>query len=104
VLKNQLTKNSYPDSESMSLVGSKREQTQSSNGGNSRGLNSFETANLGTKKERMLTPDTDPKPTTPKGNRTPVTWMRTMYPRPLDDGGIYLKIAALGFEPRTLGL
>lgn len=24
---------------------------------------------------------------TPKGSRTPVTWMRTMYPRPLDDGG-----------------
>ena len=25
---------------------------------------------------------------TPKGSRTPVTWMRTMYPRPLDDGGL----------------
>ena len=26
-------------------------------------------------------------PGTPKGNRTPVPWLRTRYPRPLDDGG-----------------
>lgn len=26
-------------------------------------------------------------PNTPKGSRTPVLWLRTRYPRPLDDGG-----------------
>ena len=26
--------------------------------------------------------------TTPKGSRTPVLWLRTRYPRPLDDGGV----------------
>jgi hypothetical protein len=25
---------------------------------------------------------------TPKGSRTPVLWLRTRYPRPLDDGGV----------------
>src|SRR4051812_18635545 len=28
------------------------------------------------------------KATTPKGSRTPVLWLRTRYPRPLDDGGV----------------
>src|SRR5215210_2894808 len=26
---------------------------------------------------------------TPKGSRTPVLWLRTRYPRPLDDGGAW---------------
>ena len=25
---------------------------------------------------------------TPTGSRTPVSWLRTRYPRPLDDGGV----------------
>jgi hypothetical protein len=49
---------------------------------------------------------------TPKGNRTPVTGLRTRCPWPLDDGGKgkskiktqKSKMAALGLEPRTLGL
>ena len=32
---------------------------------------------------------------TPKGSRTPVLWLRTRYPRPLDDGG------AVGQIPRS---
>ena len=29
----------------------------------------------------------DPAFSTPRGNRTPVSWLRTRYPGPLDDGG-----------------
>src|SRR5690606_1450825 len=41
---------------------------------------------------RERVPATDPRPppahvSTPTGNRTPVSWLRTRCPRPLDDGG-----------------
>ena len=29
---------------------------------------------------------------TPTGTRTPVPWLRTKYPRPLDDGGLMRRI------------
>jgi hypothetical protein len=54
-----------------------------------------------------------PAQNTPKGNRTPVTGLRTRRPGPLDDGGKAKsksktqkskKIAAVGIEPTTLGL
>jgi hypothetical protein len=31
-------------------------------------------------------------PTTPTGIRTPVFWLRTRHPRPLDDGGLLLQL------------
>ena len=69
-LTNQLTKKSCSDSDSMSLVGSNPEQTKLSSGGNSRGHNSLNMADLGTKKEPMSTPDMDSKSTTPGRTRT----------------------------------
>src|SRR3954453_12783787 len=32
---------------------------------------------------------------TPKGSRTPVLWLRTRYPRPLDDGGVCARLLRL---------
>lgn len=37
------------------------------------------------------------KISSPKGNRTPVSWLRTMCPSPLDDGA---RAAPQGLEPR----
>src|SRR4029078_4877925 len=35
------------------------------------------------------------RPITPTGTRTPVFWLRTRHPRPLDDGGLSLQLLLL---------
>src|SRR5580704_16016465 len=47
--------------------------------------------------EKTTAADTSRSPrqrvvSTPTGTRTPVPWLRTKYPRPLDDGGIAANI------------